>query len=77
MCFLVLVLLQYFTETSLELLINTVTWKPDSLKHQMLHCTRTCKTVFGHISNYMSEYKNKWCVQVDKVLIEMEFCKSL
>lgn len=37
---------------------------------------KKCKTVFRHVSNYMSEYKNKWCVQVDKVLIEREFCKS-
>lgn len=68
----VLVQLQHFTETSLELLTNSHL----KAKLQILHCTGTCKTVFRHISNYMSGYKNKWCVQVDKVLIERKFCKS-
>jgi len=78
MCLLAFGLLQHFTKTSLEQLINTVTGKSDSVKCHILHCIRTCKTVFRHVDNCkMSEYKNKWSVkenaQHDEVFIEREF----
>lgn len=60
----IFVLLQHFSKTSLEQLINIVSGKSNSSKCHILQCIRTYKTVLRYVSNYkMSEYKNKLTIK--------------